>query len=225
MIDNDTILNERIALYDELPGVRVGDFVRLPPVHPHAASYSRVTYVLENSVQLGGHQHGEGFYLGDKYISYSGGLDYPIDKDWLLQTDRAKPGKVWFFDRNYPEAGGARNFSMLFRVFVVDRLNLPPQISQTCRVGWVFKSLCNDERYALVDDSLAGRPTRHDLSYEELESVLGSQGAKLPPGAQAAWKADPYRPVRPVWDTNPAWLAEQVAAYQKIQQEARKPDV
>ena len=43
---------------------------------------------------------GGSFYLGNGYMSYSGGLDPAIDKNLLIETAELREGSCWFFHHN-----------------------------------------------------------------------------------------------------------------------------
>lgn len=115
MMDNDTILNTRMNTYNQITGPRVGDWIR-----ESNGRMTRGTHDWGNGsiMQHGGGEFGR-FYLGDGYLSYSGGLDIGIKKADLIRTNEVKPGKVWFFKRDYPMAGNGIDYMVDFRVYEV----------------------------------------------------------------------------------------------------------
>ena len=114
---NNQIFEERKAAYDAIPGVRVGDYVRLP-----GGTHTRITHTWQDrkgqpsTVQTGGSPGGQ-YYLGDGYISYSGELDPGVHASRLRLLDYTMRGSVWFFKENWPRANGGINYAMDFRVF------------------------------------------------------------------------------------------------------------
>jgi len=110
--DNLNILQSRECEYNKIEGARVGDYLLLP-----YGIYTRFTHKWEeaNKIQTGGLQ--ESFYLGNGYISYSGGLDNGIKLNEIERIDEMKPGYVWFFDNDRQGAGRGVSFEMNFRVF------------------------------------------------------------------------------------------------------------
>lgn len=119
MKENDQIFQEREQQYNTLGGMRVGDWVKLPN-----GEYTRITHVWRNengspfSVQTGGTFYGS-FYLGDGYISYSGGLDPGLDPKDLIPTHEKKKGQIWFFKNDHWKADNGIDYIMLFRVFLL----------------------------------------------------------------------------------------------------------
>lgn len=105
------ILSHRIALYDQQQGPRVGDFVKVN------GTYQRFTHKWDESIQAGASECNVGFYLGDGYISYSGGLNSGAMLNDLKQTDEVKTGAVWFFHENNWVAHNGVEMEMPFRVF------------------------------------------------------------------------------------------------------------
>lgn len=110
-LTNEQILSEREAKYNEKPGARVGDFLKLPN-----GEFTRFTYDWGSKIQTTGFTGGS-YYLSVGHISYSGGLYAGVKKSDIRQTDEVKEGEIWFFDGDRPRAGGGVYFSMNFRVF------------------------------------------------------------------------------------------------------------
>ncbi len=115
----DAILAERMNKYNDIPGCRVGDWIR-----EHNGHMTRATYDWNNLeettdiMQHGGSEYGQ-YYLGNGYLSYSGSLDTGIKKNQLKQTDEVKFGKVWFFIDDYHTANNSIEYMVPFRVFEV----------------------------------------------------------------------------------------------------------
>ena len=110
---NLKILSDRMEEYNKIPGARVGDWIR-----ELDGRMTRATHDWDHNLQIGGSDYGS-FYLGDGYISYSGGLDPGIEKTELRDTGEVKKGKVWFFKDDFWGAGRDINFMVDFRVFEV----------------------------------------------------------------------------------------------------------
>jgi hypothetical protein len=116
---NNKILEERMKAYNEIEGCRVGDYIR-----ELNGRLTRVTHdwnepgETSETIQHGGSEYGQ-YYLGNGYISYSGGLDSGIKKNQLKPTGEMKQGKVWFFNNDFAGAGRGIDFMVSFRVFEV----------------------------------------------------------------------------------------------------------
>jgi len=115
------ILRKRVKLLNKRKGPRVGDYLRLPD-----GKITRITYIWSNSdgspysIQAGGGNYG--YYLGDGYVSYSGGLDpgFKMSK-YTIKRSGTKPGHVWFFHNDWREADNSVNAVVRFRVFSLTR--------------------------------------------------------------------------------------------------------
>lgn len=116
---NLNILSDRMTEYNKIPGARVGDWIR-----ETSGRMTRATHDWNDAgedteiIQHGGSEFGQ-FYLGDGYISYSGGLDTGIKKNQIRDTGEVKKGKVWFFRNDYATAGNGIDYMVDFRVFEV----------------------------------------------------------------------------------------------------------
>lgn len=113
--NDDEILNKRLVKYNQIKSPRVGDWIR-----EKSGRMTRATHDWGNDsiMQHGGGEFGQ-FYLGDGYISYSGGLDTGIKKASLKLTDEVKTGKVWFFKNDYAMAFNGIDYMIDFRVYEV----------------------------------------------------------------------------------------------------------
>lgn len=110
MKTNEEILKARISLYNEKTGVRVGDWLELPH-----GEFTRFTHAWDDHIQTGGGSGG--YYLGNGYLSYSGGLDSGIKRSDIIPTEQTKRGNIWFFDKDISGAGRGVYFDVEFRVF------------------------------------------------------------------------------------------------------------
>jgi hypothetical protein len=119
MIDLDdrdaTILAERIAMYDEIPGPRVGDFVTFADGVTRRISYIwRDEHDVPFSAQT---SDGGSYHLGNGYVSMSGGLYAGVKPETLTLTDQQRDGRVWFFHHDHWTAHNDIHVTMPFRVF------------------------------------------------------------------------------------------------------------
>lgn len=109
---NEEILQNRTETYNNRPGARVGDFLKLP-----TGKFTRFTYSWDDHIQTGG--MGGSYYLGNGYLSYSGGLDPGVKKSDIVETDEKKDGLVWIFDKDEHRAHNAVHFKIEQRVFAL----------------------------------------------------------------------------------------------------------
>lgn len=108
---NEQILQARIAAFNQINGARVGDYLKLP-----YGLITRFTHAWDDTIQAGGYA-GSAYYLGNGYISYSGGLNSGAKKCDIIPTEETKQGQVWFFDGDISGAHRGVDFVMDFRVF------------------------------------------------------------------------------------------------------------
>lgn len=114
--DRDALLvaSRRVAL-DAVAGPRVGDFVIFAD-----GVTRRISHVwdcwedMPASVQT---SDDGSYYLGDGYVSMSGGLHPGIPSDTLTLTDELRPGAVWIFHHDLWGAGRGVETEIPFRVF------------------------------------------------------------------------------------------------------------
>lgn len=120
---NAEILQRRTELLHRNTNPHVGDFVVFKDCQ------RRISYIWtwnengEQPVENWGIQTSDGgsFYLGEGYISFSGGL-YPGFRGSLLKpTNVMRQGWIWFFNRDWPGAGRGVHFQIPFRVWTVNR--------------------------------------------------------------------------------------------------------
>ena len=110
------ILARREALYNQIEGPRVGDFLRVD------GGYLRFTHDWDDSIQTTVRPkhpcHGDAsFYLSDGHVSFSGSLDPAIYKNLLRDTGEKRDGSFWFFHHNSAGAGQGVYFKIPCRVF------------------------------------------------------------------------------------------------------------
>lgn len=116
---NQELLARRVAAFNNRPGARIGDFIRLPDLHPKLGKWTRITHDHGDLLQTGGHA-GSSYYFGSEgYLSYSGGLDHGVSPDSLIPTNETRTGTVWFFDRDISGAGRGINFQIDCRIFTI----------------------------------------------------------------------------------------------------------
>lgn len=112
---NSHLMEFRQREFDQIPGPRVGDFLRLPRLDPRVPEVDRFTHDWDDYVQTGG--IGGSYYFGGTFCSYSGGLDPGVVKADLVATDETRDGTCWFFDEDIAGAGRGIEFVIPFRVF------------------------------------------------------------------------------------------------------------
>jgi hypothetical protein len=112
---DEEITRLRTEAFDAIAGPRVGDFVRLPKVHPKLGGWTRLTHDLGDRFQTGG-LNGS-YYLTSCGLSYSGSLDSGVSKDDLVETDESKPGSCWIFQDHIPRRGGRVDLEIACRIF------------------------------------------------------------------------------------------------------------
>ena len=124
------IVAARAETYDTIRGPRVGDFVtfadgvtrRISHVWPADWHDDGIARIQTSDLPGGDEPCRSGsFYLGDGYISYSGGLHGSVKADTLTETGDGEsygtPGTIWIFHHDEWGAGRAVTRSMLFRAF------------------------------------------------------------------------------------------------------------
>ena len=102
--DND-ILRERQIAFTARTKAKPGDFIRFPD-----GTIKRIAHVWtdENGkaedIQPTTGSGDISFYLGDGYMSYSGGLDQSIGACKFTRTGETMKGRAWFFHHDYAQA-------------------------------------------------------------------------------------------------------------------------
>ena len=120
-----TIIKTRSKAFDLVEGPRIGDFIQLPD-----KTYTQVTHVWYETVQTGGPGSK---YLGNGYISRSGGLDPGLKISDLAPTDKTKKCSIWIFQGNHAEGHNGINYKIPFRVYKTKKgadLSGVPQIAE-----------------------------------------------------------------------------------------------
>lgn len=111
---NQKILDERLEHYNQIEGVRVGDWIR-----EKDGTMTRATHIWDDGqVQNGGNKYSS-YYLGDGYLEYSGSLDHGYYKNQLEPTDEMEDGSIWFFKNDFATAHNGIDYIVPFRVFKV----------------------------------------------------------------------------------------------------------
>lgn len=107
---DEEILATRRAALDAIEGPRVGDYVVFADGESRRFAYDWD----ESGIQT---CKGGSFYLGNGYVSMSGGLEPPIPHDTLRRTEETRDGAVWFFHDDWHKAHNAVNVLIPFRVY------------------------------------------------------------------------------------------------------------
>jgi hypothetical protein len=108
------IMEKKVAKFNERQGARVGDFVRFADGSLHQFTHDWDKYGLQTAKA-----HCGSYFLGDGYVSYSGGLDPTIKRETFRQTEETMLGWVWIFSGDYQRAHNSVKFQIEFRVFEV----------------------------------------------------------------------------------------------------------
>ena len=124
------IVAARAETYETIHGPRVGDFVVFADgvtrriSHVWAADcYDDGIARLQTSSLPGSDEpwHSGTYYLGNGYVSYSGGLHGSVKADTLTEAGNGDsygtPGTIWIFHHDLRGAGRGVTRSMLFRAF------------------------------------------------------------------------------------------------------------
>jgi hypothetical protein len=108
---NRKIINDTFDRLDLIPGIRLGDFIRLGD-----GNIVRVTHVWDDddSVQT----FEDGSYHVDDGISFSSGSLYPgIPAKSCIRTNETRLGLIWVFNRGWQEAHMGVHYRVPFRVY------------------------------------------------------------------------------------------------------------
>jgi hypothetical protein len=125
---NAEILDRRTRLLHEIPDPVVGDWVIFDDCErriSHVWLYDEDAKLLPVSEwgiqtsQPGSELFGGTYYLGEGYVSYSGGLYTSISGSLLELTPQMKRAWIWFFNRDHHKAHNAVRFEILFKVWRV----------------------------------------------------------------------------------------------------------
>jgi hypothetical protein len=114
---DEKILRERVQLLGRSNGTpREGDYVRFADGVERRVSFVTPPEWLPeiDSVQT---SDGGSFYLGDGYVSFSGGLHPGIPRASLHPTGEQRQGGVWFFHHDHWRAGNGVGAIVDFDVY------------------------------------------------------------------------------------------------------------
>lgn len=109
---NAEILADRVTLRDAIDGPRVGDFIITLD-----GTLKRFTYEWNDGLQTTWKGTGGSFYLGEGYVSFSGGLNPSIPFENIEATDETRNGSFWFFDLDIRGAGRGVDVETPCRVY------------------------------------------------------------------------------------------------------------
>ena len=100
------ILIERQAMFTARTEPKQGDFIRFAD-----GSIKRIARVwhdengnAEHIQPTTGNGNGISFYIGEGYMSFSGGLDSGIDAAKFTRTNETMEGRAWFFHHDWAKA-------------------------------------------------------------------------------------------------------------------------
>ncbi len=113
----------RLAAFDAVDDVRLGDYVRFS-----CGTLRRISYITPldwnegddpvDSVQT---SKGGSWYFGRGYCSFSGSLYNGVPRTSLTLTDEVLDGDVWMFRHDHRAAHNGVYFSIPFRVYECNR--------------------------------------------------------------------------------------------------------
>jgi hypothetical protein len=104
-----TILAKRVAAFDPTEGPREGDYVEFSD-----GVTRRISYVWPSAVQT---SDSGSFYLGNGYMSFSGGLYSTVPTETLTLTDAVREAWAWFFHHDQREAHNSIHVRVPVRVW------------------------------------------------------------------------------------------------------------
>jgi hypothetical protein len=84
------IAEDRINLFNDRDGPRVGDFIIVP-----GGLYLRFAYDWGDQIQTTDKQYGGSFHIGNGYVSMSGGLEPGYLKEQIELTNETRRGYFW----------------------------------------------------------------------------------------------------------------------------------
>lgn len=114
------IVAERMANRAKLTGPLVGDFIRLPELHPKLPRWDRITHDWGDSMQTGG-MNGSFYLCSGGWLSQSGSLDSGLSKDALMPTGETREGRAWIFHHDSAGAGRGVRFMVPFAVWEIKK--------------------------------------------------------------------------------------------------------
>lgn len=110
------IIWERRHSIELTEGPRVGDWVEFADGITRRVSHvwSEADWGATAGVQT---SDGGSFYLGNGYVSFSGGLYRSVGMRTLSDTGAVRPGSAWIFHHDWARAGGGVDVTIPFRVY------------------------------------------------------------------------------------------------------------
>lgn len=106
---DQAILDARVSALNAIPGPRVGDFVRFAD-----GTIRRISHIWDDGPQT---SDGGSYYLGNGYVSMSGGLFPHVPNSSITPTEEKREGSAWFFHHDYATAHNGVGVLVAFRVF------------------------------------------------------------------------------------------------------------
>lgn len=108
------LLAQRRDALERNEGPRVGDYVDFAD-----GVQRRISHIWGEGWDRPGAQTSDGgsFYLGDGYVSFSGGLHPLVPFTTLTLTEERRAGAVWFFHHDYATAHNGIGAVIPFRVY------------------------------------------------------------------------------------------------------------
>lgn len=109
------ILAGRIRAFEQVAGPRVGDYVRFADDVTRRIAYM---WRDEDDRPFSAQTADDGsFYLGQSYVSFSGGLNQGVEPTTLTDTGRRVLGSVWFFHHDQRMAHNGVDTEIPFRLY------------------------------------------------------------------------------------------------------------
>ncbi len=93
------ILAIRQAAFITRTAAKAGDVIRF-----NDGKLARMAHVWDDCIQPTIHINSGSFYVGEGYMSYSGGLESSIPMDKFTRTNETIPARAWFFHNDWAQA-------------------------------------------------------------------------------------------------------------------------
>ena len=123
---DEEVLAVRSEQYALMKGPRLGDYLILPD-----GAARRVAHVWHDGrVQPTFRGIGGSFYLGNEYVSHSGGLEPGIPMERLEMLNETRDGRFWFFHNDHWRAHNRVEFDLPCRVYRVHPEPVPANSGQ-----------------------------------------------------------------------------------------------
>lgn len=162
------ILREAVASLDEIPGPRLGDFVRFED-----GSLKRITVWRDGHMQAGAPENAGFFLWRGGFTEVVGFCGDQIDPARLQRLDESMDGKVWTFRNGDVQPGGRVDTKVPFRVY-----SYGPVASSEGLPGTV------------AEERVQARVKRYEVGYED--EMIGVYEGETPEEAIAACRAELY---------------------------------